>query len=81
MPRTVVRVARPREVRYRAFILTGAVLGIVVAAVLTFGGSLRGDYSTSTVLAYLAVLFALLGALLGGGVAVVVEAVRRRRAG
>ena len=57
------------------------VLRRIVALVLTLTASLRGDYPTSTVLAYLAALFGLVGALAGGGVAVAVEAVLRRRAG
>ena len=74
-------VRRPRQVRYPAFILTGAAIGALAAVVVTLTGSLRGEYATTTVLAYLAALFALLGALLGGAVAVVVEAVLRRRPG
>ena len=71
---------RPREVRYPAFILTGAVLGVLIAAVVVLSGSPRGQYSPQVVLAYVAALFALFGALLGGALAVVLEALMRRRA-
>ncbi len=73
------RVARPREIRYQAFIGTGVVVGLIAAGVLALVGTPRGDYSSGAVFGYLAVSCGLLGALVGATVAVVIDAVRQRR--
>lgn len=70
MPRT------RRSPRYAAFLVTGAVVGLVVALVLAFGpGSTVDD--PRRLLAYLCALLAGIGALLGGAVAVLLEGRRR----
>lgn len=68
-----------RAPRYRAFIGTGAVVGAVLAVVLTglFPGS--GRFSTGAVMGYLGVSLALLGALFGGLVAVLADRQHPRR--
>ncbi len=69
-------------VSFRTYILVGAVLGFVVGAVLAYSGvggeeiAARG-YSTTTVLGYLGVGLASLGALLAGIIAIVVDGRRR----
>ena len=62
-----------RAPRYRAFGLTGVVIGVVLGAVLALSFQATGDYSTRTILGYFIAIFGLLGALLGGGVAVLLE--------
>jgi hypothetical protein len=70
-PRPVVLRRAPR---YRAFLLTGAGIGAVLGIVLTTVVPDRGgQFSTGTVLGYLAAVLALVGALVGGAVAVVLE--------
>jgi len=73
--RTATRVQRRREPRYGVFIATGAVLGIVVAFVLTLLSD-PTEYSAGSVLGYLVTVLAVLGGLLGGLAAVL--AARRR---
>jgi gas vesicle protein len=72
-----VQVTLRRAPRYRAFVLTGALLGVIVGIVASL---LLGDpaslFSAPTTTGYLAAIGLLLGALLGGAVAVLVE--RRR---
>jgi len=72
------QVTMRRAPRYRAFIGTGAVVGAVFAVVLVGVFPDDGHFSTGAVLGYLGVALALLGALLGGAVAVLLERPRRR---
>ena len=58
--------------------ITAAGLGVAVAAVATIARPIAGDYSAGSVFGYLAVSLGLLGALVGGAVAVLVERPRRR---
>ena len=58
------------------FLGTGAVLGVLAAVVLGLAGSGDADHGRGSVVGYLALLLGLLGALLGGVVAVVLD--RRR---
>lgn len=62
--------------RYRSFLLAGVVVGLVAALVVTLAFPAGAGYSRVQVFGYLAVSGGLLGALLGGGVAVLVD--RRR---
>jgi len=73
------RLALRRAPRYRAFIGTGAIIGVVLAVVLTALFPDDGRFSTASVMGYLAVSLALVGGLLGGAVAVLVERPRRSR--
>ncbi len=67
---------RRRHPRYPAFLLTGAVLGVLTALVLVLGAG--GEVSDRPrLLAYLAALLGGLGVLLGGVAAVLVEGRRR----
>jgi hypothetical protein len=66
-----------RSPRYGAFLLTGAVIGVIVAVISGAIGTGDGSMSTGRLIGYLAMVFGLLGALLGGAVAVVVEHVGR----
>ena len=63
-----------RAPRYRVFVLTGAVLGAIAGIVARL---LLGDpaslFSAGTTTGYLAAIGLLLGGLLGGAVAVLVE--------
>lgn len=70
--------AAPRRTpRYAAFLITGALLGLVSAVVLVLGQG-SGVAHAPRLLAYLATLLASLGALAGGVLAVVIEGRRRR---
>ncbi len=69
-----VQVRLRRAPRYRAFVLLGAVLGViagVVASLLLADPGYRFSLGTTT--GYLAAIGLLLGGLLGGTVAVLVE--------
>jgi anti-sigma factor RsiW len=65
-----------RAPRYRAFGLTGLVIGVILGAVLALSSPAAGDYSAQTILGYFVSIFGLLGALLGCGAAVLLD--RRR---
>lgn len=62
-----------RAPRYRAFGLTGLVIGVILGAVLAISSPASGDYSSQTILGYFVAIFALLGALLGSGAAVLLD--------
>jgi len=62
--------------RYRVFIGVGILIGVVAASVVTSVFADTSEYEASSVLGYTAVLLALVGGLLGGGVAVLLD--RRR---
>ncbi|WP_431843505.1 hypothetical protein [Calidifontibacter indicus] len=49
-----------------AFVLTGAVIGIIAAVVIANVSNGDGNYSVFTTFGYFAVIFGGLGALLGG---------------
>jgi hypothetical protein len=69
-----VRFRLRRAPRYRAFGFTGAGLGIILGIVLGFTLRTSGDqYSAQTIAGYFAASFGLIGALLGLGLAVLVE--------
>ena len=67
-----------RAPRYRAFVITGAALAVLVAAVSTVVLPVTGKYSAGSVFGYLAISLGLFGGLLGAAVAVLVERPRRR---
>ena len=58
------------------FLLTGALVGVLVALVLAFGPG-SGARDQGALLGYLVAMLAGLGALAGGAVAVVLESRRR----
>ncbi|WP_210507777.1 hypothetical protein [Naasia sp. SYSU D00057] len=76
---------RPEQVRVRRsakilnFLLTGAVLGAVVALIATFAFPENEQYPTSQVLGFLVLLGVVLGAALGGLVAVLLDRALQRR--
>lgn len=65
-----VRGRRRREPRYSAFLTTGALVGVLAAAVLALAVPPPQTYSRGVVFGYLAVSLGLLGVLAGGLVAV-----------
>jgi membrane associated rhomboid family serine protease len=68
-----------RAPRYRAFVLTGVLVAAGVGALVTLVYPVSGDYSLRTVVGYVAAVCGLLGALIGAGVALVVERGRTAR--
>ena len=72
---TLLRVRRAP--RYRSFGGTGAGIGIVAGVLLALSFSATSDYSIQTIVGYFAAIFGLIGAVLGLGLAVLIE---RRRA-
>jgi hypothetical protein len=66
-----------RAPRYRAFVITGAVVGLVVAYVLSKATGDDPQFSGRSVLGYLVVILGLIGAVIGGGLAVLAERPRR----
>ena len=65
-----------RNPRYPAFLVTGAVVGVLAAVVLVLGPGAGVD-DRARLLAYLVALLGGLGALAGGVVAVLLEGRRR----
>ena len=78
VPQAPQPVTLRRAPRYRAFIGTGAAIGVILGVVLTGAFPDDGHFSTAAVTGYLAVSLALVGALAGAGAAVLLE---RRGAG
>lgn len=73
----VVRYGRKRRApRYGSFVATGAIVGVVLGLVLSLARPASGDFSQNSVIGYVAATLGLLGALLGAGVAVLLD--RRR---
>ncbi len=71
---------RHRYPRYSRFIMAGAAVGFAVSVVLVFAfATPTGDYSRQQIVFYLGAILAALGALLGGAIAVLLEARGRRR--
>jgi len=77
-PAAPVQVNVRRAPRYRAFVATGAVLGVVAGVLVTLALA-GGDsiFSKGTVIGYLAAIGLLLGALTGAGAAVLADRPRR----
>jgi hypothetical protein len=73
------QVSLRRAPRYRAFVVSGLVVGLLVSLALSvlFPGGV-GEFSGRAVFGYLAAGLGLVGGVLGGLAAVVVERPRRR---
>ena len=73
-----------RAPKYGAFAAVGALVGVIFAGVLALlplnMGDLSQEYSRGAVVGMGLVLLAIAGAVLGAGVALVIDAVLRRRA-
>jgi hypothetical protein len=69
---------RHRNPRYGRFLLTGVVLGGLVAAIVAATAGDPGDYSRNQLFLYLLMAFGLIGGLLGGAVAVLLGGDFRR---
>ncbi len=78
LPPGAVRVHLRRAPRYRAFVLAGAILGLVAGAVtsIVLGGG-DAPFSPTTVTGYVGAIGLLVGGLVGAAVAVLVERPRR----
>jgi hypothetical protein len=67
----------PRKVRsapkFTAFLLTGALAGLLVGVLLSLIGPADASYDPSAVLGFLGLIFAGLGMLVGGIVAVLLD--------
>ncbi len=72
----MVQVRRRRAPRYPVFIALGAVVGALVAVVLTYSLPATEQYGYQAVVGYTALTLGLVGGLLGGGIAVLLD--RRR---
>jgi membrane associated rhomboid family serine protease len=68
-----------RAPRYRAFVLTGALVAAGIGALAALAFPVSGDYSLRTVVGYVAAVCGLLGALIGASVALLVERGRAAR--
>lgn len=76
--RRTVRVRRSPKVG--VFLALGVLLGVLAAVVIAVVTPDDGQYPTSQVLGFLVLLLAPIGAVVGGLVAVVLDAVATRRA-
>lgn len=68
-----VQVTRRRAPRFRAFVVTGLVVALVVAAVVTSLAQPADGYSQRALFGFLVCSLGLVGALLGGLAAVVAD--------
>lgn len=76
-PEPTVRYGRARRApRYGSFVVTGALVGVVLGLVLSLARPATGQFSQNSVIGYVAATLGLLGALFGAGVAVLLD--RRR---
>lgn len=80
-PHEILVRSRRRAPRYRAFVGTGALAGVLLALITTFFLQFEPvagatTYTLESVFGYTALLFGLLGAMLGGIAAILLE--RRR---
>jgi hypothetical protein len=74
----VVRVTEPshpprRAPKFRAFLLTGAVIGFVIGLLLSLSGAPVPNYGAVQVVGFLGLGCAAVGALLGGIIAVLLD--------
>ena len=70
-----------RAPRYRPFGLTGALIGVIAGIVLALSFTAGANYTMQTIAGYFAAIFGLLGAVLGLGLAVLIERRQAARAG
>ena len=71
-------VVRPLRVpRYRAFGLSGALIGVIAGVILATSRPADDGFSLSTIVGYFATALGLIGTLIGLGAAVLVERTRR----
>lgn len=68
-----------RAPRYEAFLGAGAALGVLVGVISGLTGTADPNSGRVRLVAYLAVGFAMLGAMVAGLVAVAIERIGRRR--
>jgi hypothetical protein len=66
-----------RAPRYRAFVITGVAVGVLIAAVLTVMFPDNGQFSARAIFGYVAVVLALIFGLAGALVAIFLERPRR----
>jgi hypothetical protein len=69
----MTRVRRTRSPKYGVFMGVGVLLGVLAAGIATFALPVTDDYGYGTVLGYTAVVLGLVGGLLGGLVAVLLD--------
>jgi hypothetical protein len=62
-----------RAPRYGSFVVTGVLVGVVIAVILSFSRPSTGQFSSNSVVGYVAAIFGLLGALIGAAFAVVLD--------
>ena len=62
-----------RQPRFAAFLISGAVLGLLTGFVLSVVGPVDSRYDAASALGFLGLIFAGLGALAGGVVAVLLD--------
>ena len=72
----MVQARRTSAPRYPVFIVVGALVGFVAAMAATFLAAPNEEYGRGSVLGYTALVLGLVGGLLGGAVAVLLD--RRR---
>ncbi len=65
--------AAHRNPNYLRFVITGAVVGLIVGSAIAIFGDSAPDYSGGTQLGLLAVAFGFLGGLLGGLAGILLE--------
>jgi hypothetical protein len=68
-----VKPAPPRTPNHLRFIVTGAIVGFIGGAIFSMVGEPAADYSAGAQIAFFGVMFASIGALLAGLVAVLLE--------
>src|SRR5438132_397921 len=82
-PRPTREITVRRAPKYVPFLVGGGLLGVLVAAVVGYNGTVPDGYTRESVFGYFLVLFAAVGVLLGGVVVLVLDRIsiaRTRRA-
>ncbi len=73
-PATGPQIGRVRRApRYGSFVVTGAIVGIVLAVVVSYAWSSASEFSQNSVVGYVAATLGLIGALLGAVLAVLLD--------
>ena len=61
---------RRRAPRYGSFVVTGVIVGVVLALIVSLSRPATGQFSQNSVVGYVAAIFGLTGALVGAAAAV-----------
>jgi membrane associated rhomboid family serine protease len=64
---------RRRAPRYGSFVVTGVIVGVVLALIVSLSRPATGQFSQNSVIGYVAAIFGLIGALIGAFAAILLD--------